>query len=367
MIHGAARLAAASTLALGAPAIIGRAIPASAKTSFAGEGMIVATWSGNHDRLFREMVIAPFNERYDAKLDTIGIWDQSVAQIVAAPADNPPYDVAVAEEFLSSSGLSEQIYLKTDPEKVPNLKHVNPWFYDLRAEHAKSYGIPFTGGNVAILANTQIGFEPSSWQDFWRPELNRKTTLDSAGWWFTIAIPAIISGAQPGVQEIYDPAQTGPLFEQLEQLKPAKWYKDGAEQTYLMLQEEALMAMVYTTDAYALLLEAGDRFTLTVPAEGTPGWTDWFFKIRGTRHGDLADAFLNYVLELDTQNRFLSRTLQFMSRSDVTVPPHWKNYPRSREDFERMIYLLTIEGWDSLLANWEVLDKRFKEVVTKTA
>ncbi len=367
LLGNVARAALTGAVALGAPAIIGRAIPANAKTSFAGEGMIIATWSGNHDRLFREMVMAPFNERYDAKLDTIGVWDQSVAQIVAAPADNPPYDVAIAEEFLSSSGLSEQIYLRTEPDKVPNLKHVNPWFYDLRAEHAKPYGIPFTGGNVAILANTEIGFEPSSWRDFWRPELERKTTLDSAGWWFTIAIPAILSGAQPGVQEIYDPAQTEPLFQELERLKPAKWYKDGAEQTYLMLQEEALMAMVYTTDAYALLQEAEGRFTLSVPQEGTPGWTDWFFKVRGTRHSDLADAFLNYLLELDTQNRFLSRSLQFMARSDVTVPAHWKNYPRTRADFERMIHLLTIEGWDNLLANWETLDKRFKEVVTKTA
>jgi hypothetical protein len=32
-----------------------------------------------------------------------------------------------------------------------------------------------------------------------------------------------------------------------------------------------------------------------------------------------------------------------------------------------LIYLLTIDGWDKLLANWEALDKRFKDVVTKTA
>ena len=329
--------------------------------------MIVATWSGNHDRLFRETVIAPFNELYGTKLDTVGIWDQSVSQIVAAPSDDPPYDVAIAEEFLSSSGLSEKVYLKTDPDRIENLKFVNPWFYELRAEHAKPYGVPFTGGNVAIIANTKTGFQPSSWRDLWRPELQRKTTLDSAGWWFTISIPAIMSEALPGVQEIYDPDRTEPLFQQLEALRPAKWYKDGAEETYLMLQEEALMGMVYTTDAYALLQEVGDRFTLTVPQEGTPGWTDWFFKIRGTHHSDLADVFLNYVLDLDTQNRFLAQTLQFMSRADVTVPPHWRNYPRTREDFSRLIYLLTIDGWDKLLANWEALDKRFKDVVTKTA
>lgn len=367
LMRTAGRMIAGGIGFLAMPRIVGLASPASAQSGFSGEGMIVATWSGNHDRLFREAVIKPFNERYGTKLETVGIWDQSVSQIVAAPADNPPYDIVVAEEFLSSSGLGEKIYLPVIPEKLPNLAYVNPWFYEQRADHAKPFGVPFAGGNVAILANKSIGFEPSSWLDFWRPELQRKITLDSAGWWFTIAIPAILSDKLPDVQELYDPAYTEPLFEQIDELKLAKWYKDGAEQTYLMLEEEALMAMIYTTDALALLEKAGDRFTLTVPQEGTPGWTDWFFKVRGTQHHDLGDLFLNYLLDLDTQNRFLAGSLQFMSRPDVTVPPHWKNYPRTPDDFGRMIKLLTIDGWDKLLANWEALDKRFKEAVIRTS
>ena len=83
---------------LAAPALIGRAGIATAKTSFAGEGLIVVSWSGNMELGFRERVIAPFNSKYGTKVETVGGYDQIVPQIMAAPADNPPFDVTIADE-----------------------------------------------------------------------------------------------------------------------------------------------------------------------------------------------------------------------------------------------------------------------------
>jgi len=37
-------------------------------------------------------------------------------------------------------------------------------------------------------------------------------------------------------------------------------------------------------------------------------WADWYFKVRGTKHNDLADLFLNYMLEKET------RTASYRSR-----------------------------------------------------
>ena len=30
------------------------------------------------------------------------------------------------------------------------------------------------------------------------------------------------------------------------------------------------------------------------PKEGASAWADWYFKVRGTKHNDLADLFMNY-------------------------------------------------------------------------
>ena len=47
-----------------------------------------------------------FNATYGTKVETVGGWDQMVAQIVAAPADNPPFDLTIADEYTTSAGLA---------------------------------------------------------------------------------------------------------------------------------------------------------------------------------------------------------------------------------------------------------------------
>ena len=108
-------------LAVAMPAIIGRASVTTAKAAFEGESLIAVSWSGNYEQVFRETIIDPFNAKYNTKAETVGGWDQIVSQIKAAPADNPPFDVTVAEEYISSSGLAENLYVKTDRSKIPNL------------------------------------------------------------------------------------------------------------------------------------------------------------------------------------------------------------------------------------------------------
>ena len=125
---------------------------------------------------------------------------------------------------------------------------------------------------------------------------------------------------------------------QLDKLKVAKWYKDGAEQANLLNQEEADAAMSYSSDAYTFLTQSPDEYVAGVPKEGVSAWADWYFKVRGTKHNDLADLFLNYMLEKETQDRFLSKSMIFMARKDVTVPAHWgAGYPTSNEDYHKML------------------------------
>jgi acetaldehyde dehydrogenase (acetylating) len=70
----------------------------SARASFAGENLVIVSWSGNHELGFREAVIGPFNERCSTKVETVGGQDRMASQIVAAPANNPPLDLTIADE-----------------------------------------------------------------------------------------------------------------------------------------------------------------------------------------------------------------------------------------------------------------------------
>lgn len=355
---------AAMTVAM--PAIIGRAAVSTAQAAFEGESLIAVSWSGNYEQIFRETIIDPFNAKYNTKAETVGGWDQIVSQIKAAPADNPPFDVTVAEEYISSSGLAEGLYQKTDKAKIPNLAAVYPWFYETRPDKAKEYGVPFGGGTCMLLARKSLGIAPDSWSLLWDERLAGKVTADSAAWWWTLSVPAVMSQQAPGLDEMYDMAAAEPLFQQLDKLKVSRWFKDGAEQANLLNQEEADAAMSYSSDAYTFLTQSPGEYVAAIPKEGASAWADWYFKVRGTKHSDLADLFMNYLLEKETQDRFLAKSLIFMARTDVTVPEHWTGYPKSNEDYHKMFQIITMDGWDKINATYQAYDDRMKQTIAKT-
>jgi spermidine/putrescine transport system substrate-binding protein len=354
-------------LMIAMPAIVGRASVTTARAAFEGESLIAVSWSGNYEQVFRETIIDPFNAKYNTKAETVGGWDQIVSQIKAAPEDNPPFDVTVAEEYISATGLAENLYVKTDRSKIPNLEAVYPWFYETRPDKAKDYGIPFGGGTCMLLLRKSLGIAPDSWGLMWDDRLAGKVTADSGAWWWTLSVPAVMSQGSPGLDEMYDMSTAEPLFQQLDKLKIAKWFKDGAEQANLLNQGEADVAMSYSSDAYTFMNQSPGEYLASVPKEGVSAWADWYFKVRGTRHNDLADLFMNYLLDKETQDRFLSKSLIFMARKDVTVPEHWVGYPKSNEDYHRMFQIITMDGWDKINANYQAFDDRMKQTVAKTS
>jgi spermidine/putrescine transport system substrate-binding protein len=352
--------------ALAAPALIGRALPASAQSAFKDEGLVVVSWSGNHELSFRSLVVEPFNAKYGTKVETVGGWDQMVAQIMAAPADNPPFDITIADEYTTQAGLAQNLFLPTDRKAIPGFDAVYPWFDALRGDAAR-FGVPFGGGSLWMLTAKSSGLGPDTWANFWDAKALGKTTMDAAAFYWDLCIPALLSPRKPGIDEVYDsPAEVEPLFVELEKLRMAKWYKDGAELANLMLQEEALVATMYSGDAYGFLKDHGDEFAGAIPKEGTASYTNWFMKVRGTRHSDLSDLFQSYLLEKDTQQRFLNGATDFMSRSDLAAPPHWTNYPKTNEEMATTFNLFSLAGWAKFGANWDALDARMKKTITIT-
>lgn len=358
---------AQATALLAAPAILGRASLAGAQDSFAGESLIVVSWSGNHEQSFRESVVEPFNEKYGTKVETVGGWDQMIAQIKAAPADNPPFDLTIADEYTTSLGLAENVFLKTDRSGIKGFEAVSPWF-DAHRGAARDYGVPFGGGSLWMVASRSSGIGAGSWKGFWDERAKGKTTMDAAAFYWDLCVPAILSDRKPGIDEVFDsPAEVEALFAELDKLQMAKWYSDGAELANILIQETAEIAMVYSADARGFMKEFGETHEIAIPTEGTASYTNWFMKVRGTRHPELSDLFLSYLLEKETQQRFLDNSTDFLSRTDLTPPAHWPDYPTTEEAIAKTFNLFSLKGWDAFGANWDALNDRMKQTIATTS
>lgn len=356
----------AGIAALTMPAIIGRASVASAETSFAGEELIVMSWSGNYETVFKETVIDPFNAQYGTVVESVGGWDQMVPQIVAAPADTPPFDITVGEEYVSLQGIAQGLFLKNDAAALPNFNAVYPYFDETRPG-AEGFGVPFAIGTCMLLVRRSLDIAPDSWNLLWDERLAGKVTLDGSSWHWPLSLTALTKGASHKIDEMYSLTGAEPLFAELDKLRPARWYMTGAEQATVLNQGEADVAQTYSSDAFGFLQDSPDEYVAAVPKEGTSGWTDRFFKVRGTRHNDLANLFSNYLLEKETQDRFLAKSMVFMSRKDVAVPDHWKDYPRSNEAVHSRFQLISMKGWEKITADYADFDSRMKLAISRSA
>jgi len=132
--------------------------------------------------------------------------------------------VTVAEEYISSAGLAENLYMKTDKSKVPNLDAVYPWFYETVPTKPKNMVCP-SRRHCMLLLRKKLGIAPDSW-----------SLCGTRGWLkVTSTVPLVVDALsarcdESGVARPLTKCTTcrppGTLC-QLDKLKVAKWYKDG--------------------------------------------------------------------------------------------------------------------------------------------
>jgi spermidine/putrescine-binding protein len=167
--------------------------------------------------------------------------------------------MTVAEEYISSTGLAASQFQTTDPAKIPNLAAVYPWFYETRPDKAKDDGIPFGGGTCMPIVRKSLEIAPTSWSLLWVDRLADKVTSDASAWWWTLSAPAVTHKINPGLDEMYDMATAEAPFAELDRLKVAKWYSDGAEQANILNLKEADAGMTFSTDAHTFLTVKPDE------------------------------------------------------------------------------------------------------------
>jgi spermidine/putrescine transport system substrate-binding protein len=226
--------------------------------------------------------------------------------------------------------------------------------------------VPFGGGTNMLLVNREAGEGLDSWKVFWDPQYDRQTTLDAGAWWYTLGVTCLAHGLPIATMFDY-PAGTDKLFALLEQLRPAKWYKDGSEEANVLQQGSALISMTFGSGAYQFEQEDPENFYVRFPREGASGWTNWFVKVRGSQHQDLADLLSSYLLEKETQNILIANSYEFGSLNGLTIPPHWRNDYPTNESLPNRVALLTIDGWRKLLPNFDAVNERWKIAVRNTS
>ena len=206
-------------------------------------------------------------------------------------------DVLVPPDYAVRELNAQNRLLRLDHSRLPNLQHLEPYFYRGRA-HDPTYSVSIIKdwGTTGFLYRTDKIVEMlQSWADFWRLSeawSGRVTVLDSPG--------EVLGAALKKRGHSYNASDPPGLAEAREDLLSLQPHLLAFETNYkpLLLSGEAYLSLGWNGDAAALVAQ-GAPIRYVIPREGSQMWEDDWAIAADASHPDLAHDFLNFMLRPD--------------------------------------------------------------------
>ncbi|HEV8074945.1 MAG TPA: ABC transporter substrate-binding protein [Candidatus Acidoferrum sp.] len=268
------------------------------------ESLSLLVWEGYADPTF----VHAFEETHHCKVSAsyMGSSDDLVAKLRGGSAANydvisPSSDVAAS---IARAGLAEPL----DLSKLPSYSQLSPRLCELPVvkSNGKTFGVPFMWGPNPLLYDTTVFAKPpDSWAVFWDPKYQGKISVwDDLS---TLYMAAQMLGYdKPDPSQLYNLSddQLAAVKQKLLALKPniRKMWSTGGELTNLFENHEVVAAMgwpLMTNQLHQANFPIGEA----IPKENTTGWIDHLMITSASPHKELAYAFLEYMIQAQTQKR----------------------------------------------------------------
>jgi spermidine/putrescine-binding protein len=266
------------------------------------ETLSLLVWEGYADPSF----LKAFEEAHHCKVvaSYMGSSDELVAKLRGGSAGN--YDVISPSSDVATSIVRAGLTAPLDLSKIPAYPQLSARLREspLVKANGQTYGVPFVWGPNPLLYDTNaFPKAPESWSDLWNPKLKNKVSpWDELS---TIYMAAQVLGYdKPDPNQLYNLSdeQLEAVKKKLIELKPnvRKYWTTGGELTQLFQTHEVTIAMgwpLMTVQLRKLNYPIGE----TIPKENTTGWIDHLMITAASSHKELAQAFLEYMVEPQTQ------------------------------------------------------------------
>src|SRR6202521_5691191 len=266
------------------------------------ESLSLLVWEGYADASF----IQAFEESHHCKVvaSYMGSSDELVAKLRGGSASN--YDVISPSSDVATSIVRAGLAAPLDLSKIPSYSQLSARLRDspLVKADGKTYGAPFVWGPNPLLYDTTAFTEPpNSWSILWDPKYKGKISLwDELSSLYMAA--QVLGYDQPDPYQIYNLTddQLEAVKKKLIELKPniRKYWTSGGALTNMFQNREITAAMgwpLMTNQLRKLNFPIGE----TIPKENTTGWIDHLMITAASAHKELAQAFLEYMVETQTQ------------------------------------------------------------------
>lgn len=333
----------------------------SSNKPYAGETLRTTVWSGDYAERFRNTIKQWYEEETGATLKVIPGWSELLSKIQAAPKDNPPYDVTIADGITYYQGKSAELFLPVRYDNVPNYDGVYPYLKKIRDENNK-YGVPVDGEPLAMPYRADMDFNPSTWSDL-KKDSAKKITLDGGFYIYPMQIGAIIADDMPGTDELYDKQHHQAPWDALSSLDIASWYSSGATVWEQLRQGVADIGQYYYSTAKTKSRDDSLNLDMSLPKK-SGGYFDNFCVVRGTNKRAMAEHYLNFLLDPEIQTRWSKESFEIKSHSKCEYPDFVaKDIPTTNKGIKKR---LNFPRWDYLTQYSDKFTQSFRKVKQST-
>src|SRR5438874_2264573 len=295
---------AALAMALAAPAILrsGRAMAANELRVMAWDGYADDDW------------VKDFEQQTGAtvKVVFIGTDDEIWAKIKGS--EGKDFDVFAVNTAQLQRYIDGGLTTPHNLDKLPNQKEVLPRFRDLSKvkgvmRDGKVHSIPFCFDSIGLIYNKdKVSTAPDSFEILWDPKYKGKVLAYDNGehnFSFTaltlgIADPFHLSDEQ--MQKIKDK-----LIKLKQNVLSFYTTPDEALQLYKS-NDVALIWANYGQQQVKAMKDAGANIGYVNPKEGALAWLDTWAMTSGVRDTELAESWVNYLLQKKIGQQLSERT-----------------------------------------------------------
>jgi spermidine/putrescine transport system substrate-binding protein len=238
-------------------------------------------------------VAQEFEKRFACKL-VIDVYEDAESMLAKVQGGGA-YDIVVPPDYMVAAMVKEKLLTPLRLTNIPNFKNLDPKFRNPPFDPENKYTIAYQWGTVGVYARRKEGETlDESWSLFFDPQNQPGpiVLIDS--------MRDLVGAALKYRGQTLNSTDTKQLKEVRDLLVDAKKRSVGFASSVAgknkVLEKSARAAIVYSGEAGRGMEQDKETYYF-IPKEGSQIWVDNLVILAKAPHRDLAEKFINFVLE----------------------------------------------------------------------
>jgi putative spermidine/putrescine transport system substrate-binding protein len=301
------KFSAVSTVAFSAPAIL-----RAQSKRFDGVTLNINGYGGDYDRLTKEYIVKPLEQRTGLKVNIQASESTSAVAQALASRDNPPFDILLTDSPIMPQLIKADLIDPISANDLPSLAKLLPGVREF-----DNYGIPFLTNAIILTYNSKLVKEPvASYVDLKRPDLSGHvgmlTPANTGGVLALIALAESNGGSldniEPGLKALTS------MRDSIATISPAT-----TTIQQLLEQEEIWAAPFFDGRIYASR-NRGKPLVSVVPKEGIYVVYNYWNPVKGTKKRDAVNAYIEQAVSDEVIGQMVN-VFRYAPCTDVKLSP----------------------------------------------